>query len=75
VTRRKPSQITTGRLQSLRLFSTLLAIVFIERQNLLTLFTTTQHLGPELRAVSGQRNESQPQEDQSSKKAHQPYTS
>jgi hypothetical protein len=26
VTRRKPSQITTGRLQSLRLFSTLLAV-------------------------------------------------
>ena len=30
--RRKPSQITTGRLQSLRLFSTLLAISLIEVQ-------------------------------------------
>jgi len=31
--------------------------------------------GPELRVVSGQRNESQPQEDQSSEEAHQRYTS
>jgi hypothetical protein len=30
VTRRKPRQITTGRLQSLRLFSTLLAIPLID---------------------------------------------
>jgi hypothetical protein len=30
VARRKPSQLTTGRLQSLRLFSTLLALVLID---------------------------------------------
>jgi hypothetical protein len=31
VARRKPSRLTTGRLQSLRLFSTLLAITLIDR--------------------------------------------